>query len=204
MTNQREHEAVSFPPANSTVNAPTMPRTCYCLRTFGCLLLLAPLLLPRQAAAADPQPYAVTLSPTDNAALNTALHDSSNLIALGAKAPVGPFALVARARDDESRLKTALGSFGYYDGAVTVTIAGRKLDDPTLGHHPRRRKNFRPRRHHRQARPRLPPPQPHPHRPHRPGHPRRHPHRHGPPCQRPRQRRRHPGRQRQHAGEPAG
>ena len=132
MTNQREHEAVSFPPANSTVNAPTMPRTCYCLRTFGCLLLLAPLLSPRQAAAADPQPYAVTLSPTDNAALNTALHDSSNLIALGAKAPVGPFALVARARDDESRLKTALGSFGYYDGAVTVTIAGRKLDDPAL------------------------------------------------------------------------
>ena len=109
-----------------------MPRTCYCLRTFGCLLLLAPLLSPRQAAAADPQPYAVTLSPTDNAALNTALHDSSNLIALGAKAPVGPFALVARARDDESRLKTALGSFGYYDGTVTVTVAGRKLDDPTL------------------------------------------------------------------------
>ena len=35
-------------------------------------------------------------------------------MALREKAPVGPFALVTRAREDAGRFQTALNSFGYY------------------------------------------------------------------------------------------
>ena len=60
---------------------------------------VAALLLVRGAAlGADPQPYAVTLTPTGNAALDQALQDASQLEALREKAPAGPFALVARAQ----------------------------------------------------------------------------------------------------------
>ncbi|MGE5271375.1 MAG: autotransporter assembly complex protein TamA, partial [Thiohalocapsa sp.] len=45
---------------------------------------------------------------------------------------VGPFALVARAKEDVGRYESVLQSFGYYAGRVTVTIAGHPLDDPTL------------------------------------------------------------------------
>ncbi len=48
------------------------------------------------------------------------------------KAPVGPFALLARARQDGDRFLTALRSEGYYKGAVTITIDGRPLDAPGL------------------------------------------------------------------------
>ncbi len=82
--------------------------------------------------AADPQPYTVTIDKTGNAALDQALNDSSTLISLREKAPVGPFALVARAQEDANRFVTALHSFGYYKGRVEVRIAGRVLDDPGL------------------------------------------------------------------------
>lgn len=84
------------------------------------------------ARAADPQPYAVTLAPTGNAALDAALRGSSQLIALRQKAPAGPFALVARARADQDRLRTALESFGFYAGQVRVALAGRSVADPDL------------------------------------------------------------------------
>ncbi len=95
------------------------------------LALLAAVLGPPPGRAADPVPYAPTLAPTGNGALDTALRDSSNLIGL-VEAPVGPFALVARARDDVGRLQTALNSFGYYAGTVRVLVAGRPLDDAGL------------------------------------------------------------------------
>ncbi|MFL5254450.1 MAG: autotransporter assembly complex protein TamA [Rhodopila sp.] len=60
------------------------------------------------------------------------MRDSASLISLRDSAPVGPFALVQRARDDEQRFRTALNSFGYYKATINVTIAGRKLDDPGL------------------------------------------------------------------------
>src|SRR4051812_39682473 len=82
--------------------------------------------------AADPQPYDVTLKPTGESALDTALHDSASLISLRESAPVGPFALLQRAREDEQRFRTALNSFGYYKATMTVTIAGKALDDPGL------------------------------------------------------------------------
>ncbi len=97
----------------------------------GGVLLAAALLAAPSTLAADPQPYAATIVPTGDAALNTILRESSMLLSLG-KAPVGPFALVTRARDDEKRLNTALESRGYYAGSVHVTILGHPLSDPAL------------------------------------------------------------------------
>jgi translocation and assembly module TamA len=82
--------------------------------------------------AADPQPYEVTIAPTGDAKLDTAISGSSVLVSLREKAPVGPFALVARAQQDAGRFRTALDSFGYYGGGVTITVAGRPVDDPGL------------------------------------------------------------------------
>jgi len=84
------------------------------------------------AEAADPQPYTVAIAPSGDAALDQALKDSSNLVSLRENAPVGPFALVTRARDDQGRLVTALNSYGHYAAQVTIQVAGRGLDDPAL------------------------------------------------------------------------
>ncbi len=84
------------------------------------------------ARAADPQPYSVTIAKTGDAAIDSALHDTSTLISLQKTAPVGPFALVTRAQDDAGRLKTAMQSFGYYAAGVTVRIDGHALDDVAL------------------------------------------------------------------------
>jgi translocation and assembly module TamA len=95
-------------------------------------VIVALLLAPGEAPGADPQPYAVTLQPTGNAALDQALHDSSQLESLREKAPAGPFALVARARADAGRFQTALNSFGYYMAKVTLPVAGRPLAEADL------------------------------------------------------------------------
>ncbi len=84
------------------------------------------------AHAADPQPYAVTIAPTGDGAIDGALRESSTLIALQKTAPVGPFALVTRAQNDVGRLQTALHSFGYYGAQVRLTVDGHALDDPGL------------------------------------------------------------------------
>ena len=96
---------------------------------LSCCLAALP---PRATEAADPQPYTVAIAPTGDAAIDAALAGTSNLVSLRADAPVGPFALVARARDDKGRLETALGSFGYYAPTVSIRIAGQALDDPGL------------------------------------------------------------------------
>ena len=82
--------------------------------------------------AADPLPYNVSLATTGNTAIDQALHDASVLISLNTTAPVGPFALVTRAREDAARFGDVLHSFGYYDGRIDLTIDGRALDDPGL------------------------------------------------------------------------
>lgn len=84
------------------------------------------------AAAADPQPYTVAIAPAGDKGLDQALHDSSNLISLRENAPVGPFALVLRARDDQGRFESALNSYGHYAARVNIQIAGHSLDDPAL------------------------------------------------------------------------
>jgi translocation and assembly module TamA len=85
-----------------------------------------------RSGAADPQPYTVNLGKTGNDALDQALHDASNLLSLQKSAPVGPFALIERARDDGGRFEAVLHSFGYYKGSVDITIAGRGLQDSNL------------------------------------------------------------------------
>lgn len=82
--------------------------------------------------AADPLPYRVAFAPSGDDALDAAARDSATLIALRENAPVGPFALIGRARSDRARLLTALHSFGYYQGGVEIRVDGRALDDPGL------------------------------------------------------------------------
>jgi translocation and assembly module TamA len=84
------------------------------------------------ATAADPQPYSVEIAPSGEPGLDQALRDSSSLVSLRENAPVGPFALVSRARDDQGRFESALNSYGHYAARVNIRIAGRSLDDPTL------------------------------------------------------------------------
>ena len=57
---------------------------------------------------------------------------TSQLQTLQKTAPVDPFGLIARARGDVTRLQTVLESFGYYDGAITITINGMGLDSAQL------------------------------------------------------------------------
>jgi translocation and assembly module TamA len=95
-------------------------------------IAVALLLSASSARGADPQKYTVTLKPTGDAALDQALNDTSQLVSLRDKAPVGPFALVTRARDDLGRFQTALNSFGYYTAKVALTVDGRPLDQTDL------------------------------------------------------------------------
>ncbi len=99
-----------------------------------CLLLAAVLAVLHGAAAgaADPQPYTVEIEASGDKGLDQALRDSSNLESLRESAPVGPFALVTRARDDQGRLQSALNSYGHYAARVAIQVAGRSLDDPGL------------------------------------------------------------------------
>jgi translocation and assembly module TamA len=106
--------------------------TAFC-RTAALSLLTAVLVLGRPGAhAADPQPYVVDVKPSGDAAFDSAVKDSSTLISLKDKTPVGGFALVQRARDDAARFMEAAQAFGYYSGTVAITIDAVALDDPSL------------------------------------------------------------------------
>lgn len=94
-------------------------------------MLLAACAAPT-ARAADPVKYTVSIAPTGEDALDDAVKNASALVSLRETAPVGPFALVGRAREDAQRFLTALRSFGYYRGSVSITIDGHPLDDPAL------------------------------------------------------------------------
>lgn len=96
------------------------------------LVVILLILCSPGSRAADPLPYTVILEKTGNDALDKLLNDASTLISLNKTAPVGPFALVARARDDQGRFLQALHSYGYYDAAVTVTINGLGTDAPDI------------------------------------------------------------------------
>src|SRR6202161_1754368 len=99
---------------------------------FTCLLLSALWLAPR-ARGADPQAYQVELASVGNDDINQTLKATSDLQALRTSGPVSPFGLIARARSDTDRLKTALESFGYYESHVSININGLPLTDPSLG-----------------------------------------------------------------------
>jgi translocation and assembly module TamA len=73
------------------------------------------------------------MATTGNHDLDSTLKVTSQLQTLRKSVPVSPFGLIARARGDLDRLKTVLESFGYYQGAVAITINGLALDEPRLG-----------------------------------------------------------------------
>jgi translocation and assembly module TamA len=108
------------------------PRAAAALAFAGLLLALAAF-RPRPARAADPQPYDIHWVSSGNSAVDSQLKLSSELEALRKSAPVGPYGLIARARADVPRLATVLQSFGYYLGAITVSINGRGLETAALG-----------------------------------------------------------------------
>src|ERR1700722_4238647 len=99
---------------------------------FTCLFLSG-LWLASSARAADRQAYQVDLASVGNDDINQTLKATSDLLSLRTSAPVSPFGLIARARSDTDRLKTALESFGYYESHVTININGLPLTDPSLG-----------------------------------------------------------------------
>jgi translocation and assembly module TamA len=101
--------------------------------TIFTFLLLGSLSWACSARAADPQAYQVDLTSVGNSEIDQTLKETSDLVALRTSAPVSPFGLIARARSDTDRLKTALESFGYYECRVTININGLLLTDPSLG-----------------------------------------------------------------------
>lgn len=106
------------------------PATRVAVLLAGAAMLASSVL--QNGRAADPQPYEVEITPTGEAPLDAAVRDSATLLSLKDNAPVGPFALLARARRDRDRFATALHSFGYYDGQAEITVAGLALGDPGL------------------------------------------------------------------------
>jgi translocation and assembly module TamA len=122
-----------MPHAFSGTAAPPAARPPAWLGRAAALLVAAGLSLPfAPVRAADPQPYTVTIAATGERALDAALAQASELVALRRKAPVGPFGLVIRARQDVGRLETVLHSFGYYEGKVTIRLAGHRLGNRNL------------------------------------------------------------------------
>jgi translocation and assembly module TamA len=85
------------------------------------------------AHAANPQPYKVEWTRSGDKAVDSTMKSTSQLETLLKTAPTDAFGLIARARGDVTRLQTVLQSFGYYDGAVTITINGMGLDSAGLG-----------------------------------------------------------------------
>ena len=81
-----------------------MRTRCWLACAIGALMVT---MMP-DARAADPQPYSVAIATTGNSALDTALKDASQLEALRQKAPVSPYALVSRAKEDLDRFATVL------------------------------------------------------------------------------------------------
>jgi translocation and assembly module TamA len=98
------------------------------IRLVAALAVIAVLV----ARAADPLAYTVAIKPTGQGALDETIRQSSSLIALRDKSPVGPFALIARARADVTRFQAALQSQDYYKAQVKITVLGRDLEDPGL------------------------------------------------------------------------
>lgn len=84
------------------------------------------------ARAADPQTYKIDWVPSGDKAIDSTMKQTSQLATLQKTAPVDPFGLIARARGDVTRLQAVLQSFGYYDGAISITINGMGLDSARL------------------------------------------------------------------------
>ena len=96
------------------------------------ILLACGALGAHAARAANPQSYEVDWVSSGDKSIDSTLKLTSQLETLLKTAPVDPFGLIARSRGDVGRLQTVLQSFGYYDGAITITINGLGLDSAQL------------------------------------------------------------------------
>jgi translocation and assembly module TamA len=74
--------------------------------------------------------YKTELLPVEDPILEEAAKASSLLIELEAKPPEDFYGLYRRAQEDKLRIEKALRSSGYYDGAVTIRVAGQSVDEP--------------------------------------------------------------------------
>jgi translocation and assembly module TamA len=101
---------------------------CLCLRLFLCLFMAV---MPLAALAQAPT-YTTRLAPSGDREIDEAIEAGSALRRLQEEPLLVPLALIARARADAERAGTVLRALGYFDGAVTITIDGLALDDPTL------------------------------------------------------------------------
>jgi translocation and assembly module TamA len=103
------------------------------VRSIRATLLLAALLLPAPAGSQErTQPYATTLVPTGEAALDSAVTEASRLRRLAEPAPVDAFGLVSRAEAEPRLLEEVLQSEGYWGGRVEVRIGGEPAGTPGL------------------------------------------------------------------------
>ncbi|WP_241664071.1 autotransporter assembly complex protein TamA [Oecophyllibacter saccharovorans] len=86
--------------------------------------------------APDAIHYQTILLPTSDAAVDSGMKASSQLLALEKSHLVGPYALAGRIRDDYERLQGALRSQGFYAGQISIVVSarGRHMDgrDPLL------------------------------------------------------------------------
>lgn len=96
------------------------------------ILLVCGVVGAHPAHAANPQSYKIDWGTSGDKSIDSTLKQTSQLATLQKTAPVDPFGLIARARGDVTRLQTVLQSFGYYDGAITITINGMGLDSAQL------------------------------------------------------------------------
>jgi len=94
----------------------------------GLLLLAFLLTAPFNPAIA--LEYKTELTPMADGILEEAARVSSVLIELEEKPPDDLYGLYRRAQEDKPRLEKALRSSGYYNGEVSIRIAGRSVDDP--------------------------------------------------------------------------
>ncbi|MBU6449632.1 MAG: outer membrane protein assembly factor, partial [Rhodospirillales bacterium] len=102
----------------------TRPLLCLCFALGG-----------SAAQGADPVKYNVNFAPSGNGTLDGLMKQTSALASLRTKLPPAPFALIGRARADETQFITVLHSLGYDDGRASITIDGMALDDPALLDH---------------------------------------------------------------------
>lgn len=87
------------------------------LPVLGVFAALAP-----AVAAAQPAPYAVTVTGVEDGELRGLLEETSSLVRLQDQPPPSPIGLRRRADDDRERLDTALRSEGYYDARIEVSL----------------------------------------------------------------------------------
>ncbi|HET6620857.1 MAG TPA: autotransporter assembly complex family protein [Dongiaceae bacterium] len=80
--------------------------------------------------------YKTELAPIEDSVLAEAVKASSVLIELQDKPPDDLYGLRRRAQEDEDRVGKALRSSGYYDGTVSIEIAGRSVDAPSVDEAP--------------------------------------------------------------------